>query len=155
MLRLSLHVCLIKLDSSMFLCTKDLLVIAFLQFSQSMQWLLSLCFKNNRTVKNNLIKNSPQCHEGCIYTVPCKDCNRFYIGQTGKTLEQRKKKHKYSVRAGQESNALFVHVRDSSHCIDWENCKKVITSKSFVERNILESSLIKHTILTLVKDFLN
>ncbi len=97
------------------------------------------------TVKNKLIKNSPQCNEGCIYTVPCKDCNRFYIGQTGETLEQRKKQHKYSVRTGQESNALFVHVRDSSYCIDWENCKKVIISKSFVERNILESILIKHT----------
>ncbi len=83
--------------------------------------------------------------------MPCKDCNRFYIGQTGKTLEQRKKQYKYSVRAGQESNALFVHVRDTNHCIDRENCKKVIRSKSFVERNVLESSLIKHT----CKDNLN
>ncbi len=110
-----------------------------------------MCFKNNCTVKNKLIKNSTQCNEGCIYTVPCKNCNRFYIRQTGKTLEQRKKQHKYSVRAGQESNALFVNVRDTNHCIDWENCKKVIISKSFVERNILESSLIKHT----CKDNLN
>ncbi len=87
---------------------------------------VNVCFKDNCTVKNKLIKNSPQCNEGCIYTVPCKNCNRFYIGQTFKTLEQRKKQHKYSVRGGQESNALFVQVRDTNHCIDWENCKKVM-----------------------------
>ncbi len=70
---------------------------------------MNVCFKNNCTVNNKLIKNSPQCNEEYICTVPCKDCNRFYIGQTGKTLEQRKKQHKYSVRTGQESIALFMH----------------------------------------------
>ncbi len=102
-------------------------------------------FKNNCTVNNKLIKNSPQYNEGYIYTIFCKNCNRFYIGQTGKTLEQRKKQHKYSGRTGQQSNALFIHVRATNHSIDWENCKKVKTSKSSVERNIIESSLIKHT----------
>ncbi len=91
------------------------------------------------------MKNYPQCNEGCMYTVPCENWNRFYIRQTGKTVEQRKQQHKYSVRTRQESNALFVHVRDTNNSIDWENCKKVITSKFLVERNILESSLIKHT----------
>ncbi len=88
---------------------------------------------------------SPQCNEGCIYTVPCKNCNRFYIGQAGKTLVQRKKQYKYSVRTRQESNALFMHVRDTNHSTDGENCKKVKTSKSLVERNVIKSSLIKHT----------
>ncbi len=78
---------------------------------------VSVCFKNNCTV-NKLIKNSPQFNEGCLYTLPCKNCNRFYIGQTGKTLEQRNKEHKYSVRTGQQSNALFIHVRDTNHSID-------------------------------------
>ena len=35
--------------------------------------------------------------------------------------ETRLKQHKYSVRTGQESNALFVHLRDTKHCIDWDN----------------------------------
>ncbi len=58
---------------------------------------VNVCFKNNCTVNDKLIKNSPQCNEGCTYTVPCKNCNWLYIGQTGKTLEQRKKQHKCSV----------------------------------------------------------
>ena len=106
---------------------------------------INVIFKNNFTVKNELIRNSPQCNEGCIYTIPCKNCNMFYIGQTSKSLEQRKKQHRYSVRTGQGSNALFIHVRDSNHTIDWENCKVLRTSKSFAERNIIESCIIKHT----------
>ncbi len=85
-----------------------------------------------------LIKNSPQCNEGCIYAVPCKSSNRFYIRQTSKTLEKGKKLHKYSVRTGQQSHALFMHVRDTNYSIDWENCKRVKTNKPSVERNIIE-----------------
>ncbi len=72
-------------------------------------------------VYNKLIKNSTQCNEGCIYTVPCKNCNRFSIGQACKILEQRKNQHKYSVRTGQQSNALLIHIRDINDSIDLEN----------------------------------
>ena len=43
------------------------------------------------------------------------------------------------------SNGIFVHVRDSGHVIDWSNTKKIVNSNSVVERNIIESSLIKHS----------
>ncbi len=69
----------------------------------------------------------------------------FYIGQTGNTLEQRNKQHKCSVRTGQQYDALFIHVIDTNHSNDLDNCKKVNTSKSSEERNIMQSSLIKHT----------
>ncbi len=81
-------------------------------------------FKNNCTVNNKLIKNSSQCNERRIYTVPSKNCNRCYIGQTGKTLQQRKKQHKYSVRTGQQSNWLFMRVKATNHSIDWKIVRK-------------------------------
>ena len=43
--------------------------------------------------------------------------DRFYVGQTGKNLEKRTKKHKYSVRTGQESSTVFCHARDKNHVI--------------------------------------
>ncbi len=114
---------------------------------------VNVCFKNNCTVNNKLIKNSHQCNEGCIYTVLLKNYNRLYIGQTGKTLEQGRNNTSTlleHVRTGQQSHALFIHVRDTNYSTDWENCKKLKTSKSSVERNIIEwniieSSLINHT----------
>lgn len=131
-------------------CTKNLLVLPyhnnFVELPSVLKNLnINVAFKNTNTVKNLLIKNSPDCSEGCVYTIPCKYCNKYYIGQTGKNLENRKKQHMYSIRTGQESNALFIHVRDSNHSIDWTNSRKIVTNKSYIDRNIIESSLIKHT----------
>ena len=67
----------------------------------------------------------------------------YHIGQTGKDLSVRIKQHKYSVRTGQTSNALFVHLRDYNHPIDWDNAAPIISCDSFVNRNIIESSIIK------------
>ncbi|TOF85493.1 hypothetical protein CGJ15_25905, partial [Vibrio parahaemolyticus] len=77
-----------------------------------------------------MIKNSPQNADGCVYKIPCKICDKVYYGQTGKNLELRLKQHKYSIRTGQDSNALFIHVRDFNHPIDFQKAEKVVSSKS-------------------------
>ena len=83
--------------------------------------------------------------DGCIYKIPCKECNKCYIGQTGKSLALRVKQHKYSVRTGQESNALFIHLRDMNHCIDWPQATSIFPCNDIAKRNIIESSMIKHS----------
>lgn len=105
---------------------------------------VNVVFKTNTTVKNLLIKNSPKDSIGCVYKIPCKHCDKYYVGQTGKDLNVRVKQHKYSVRYGQESNALFLHVRDYDHNIDWDNSSKIVSCQSFISRNVIESSVIKH-----------
>ena len=45
---------------------------------------INIVFKTTDTVKNLLIKNSPCNKAGCVYSIPCKHCNRIYIGQSGK-----------------------------------------------------------------------
>ena len=51
-----------------------------------------LYLKMKITVKNQLIKNSNADEpKGRIYKIPCSNCNLFYVGQTGKELEKRKK----------------------------------------------------------------
>lgn len=129
---------------------KDVIVLPFCgRFSQIPRhlkpWNINVAFSNSCNVKKMLVKNSPNNSNGCVYKIPCKDCNSFYLGQTGKDLETRLKQHKYSVRTGQESNALFIHSRDNNHCIDWSNASSVVSCNLFVNRNIIESALIKHT----------
>ena len=104
---------------------------------------INVAFRNDNTVKSSIIKNGPSNKIGCIYKVPCKMCNKAYIGQTGKTLDTRLKQHRYSVRSAQETNALFIHLRDAGHPIDWTNATNVLQNSSVIERNIIESSLIK------------
>ena len=89
-----------------------------------------------------LIQNSPDENKGCVYSIPCNRCDQFYIGQTGKFLEKRLEQHKQSVRYGQENNAVFCHVRDFNHSINWQETKKIGSSNNILEQNIIESRFI-------------
>ena len=103
-----------------------------------------IIFKNSKTIKNLLIKNSPVSEfNGCVHKIPCNNCDRFYVGQTGKHLEKRIKQHKYSVRSGQESSAIFCHVRDKNHIIDFANTRIIMKCMDYHDRNIIESAIIK------------
>ncbi|KAF7676601.1 hypothetical protein TCON_2684, partial [Astathelohania contejeani] len=73
------------------------------------------------------------------------DCDSYYIGQTSKDLKFRISQHKYSVRSGQISNALFIHLSEKSHQIDWDGSSSITNCKSILDRNIIESALIQIT----------
>ncbi len=45
---------------------------------------VNVIFRNNSNVKHMLVKNSPNNARGCVYKIPCKDCDNCYIGQKGK-----------------------------------------------------------------------
>ena len=105
---------------------------------------VNVAFKNNSTVRTTLIKNSPDNDIGSVYKVPCKACAKSYIGQTGKELNERLKQHKYSIKNGHENNALFLHLRDHNHQIDWNKAAPLVICKNSLDRNIIESSFIKH-----------
>ena len=104
---------------------------------------INVVFKTLGTIRNMLIKNSPRHISGCIYEIPCKQCNKRYIGQSGKSLEVRLKQHKYNVRTGNMQNALFIHMNDSNHGINWAMSKEIIFCKEIVKRNLIESCIIQ------------
>ena len=104
---------------------------------------VNVAFRNKNTIKNTIIRNCPKNKIGGIYQIPCKVCKKPYLGQTSKSLDVRIKQHKYSVRTAQESNALFIHVRDFGHPIDWDNATTLIYNNRLIERNVIESSFIK------------
>ena len=106
---------------------------------------INVVFKYEQTVKSSLIKNSPTTDSGCVYTIPCKNCDEVYVGQTGKTLKERLTQHKYSVRTGQQSSGVFNHVQKFSHPMKWEDAQEIFKSNSLVERLMVESVLIKTT----------
>ena len=130
--------------------TKNMLVLPYNENFKDIPRLLknfnvNVAFKNNHTIRNMLIKNSPDETKGCVYSIPCNRCDKFYIGQTGKFLEKRLEQHKKSVRYAQENNAVFCHVRDCNHSINWQESKKIAMSNNVLERNIIESSFIKES----------
>ena len=98
-------------------------------------------FSYNNTIDKQLIRNSPKYDEGIVYQIPCT-CKQFYIGQTGKKLEKRKKQHQYSIRRNENSNAINVHQRSCNQPILWEESRILLKKNDYLERCLLEIACI-------------
>ena len=103
----------------------------------------------NRTcnsIKKQLVHTKPKLLSdiNCgTYVVPCGGCDRVYVGETGRPLSVRVKEHRSNVRFARTNSAIYCHVRDTDHCINWDSAKLVFKSNSKPERLLIESSLIK------------
>ena len=66
-----------------------------------------------------------------VYKIPCKNCERVYVGETGRPLGVRIKEHRKEVDSiteiftGAEKTraAITRHVCNENHVIDWDKAK--------------------------------
>lgn len=56
-----------------------------------------------------------------VYKIPCKQCEKCYIGQTKQNLKQRITQHKSDSRIGKKSCALADHFQRMDHMFDYDN----------------------------------
>ena len=71
-----------------------------------------------------------------MYKIPCKDCEKAYVGQTGHSVDQRIKEHKRALASLDYSmSAVAEHAIKTDHNIGWE------------EFEILDSHLELHKML--------
>ena len=106
---------------------------------------INVVFRFTNTLKQILIKNSPENSLGCVYRIPCHDCNKSYIGQTGKGLLKRLEQHRSNVRDGQTSSGIFLHMNNSNHRINWQGAEVLLYCNNITNGNIIESAFIKNT----------
>ena len=88
--------------------------------------------------------NQDQMDKPGVYSVPCGDCDKFYVGETGLSLGVRLREHKDDVRLHRDSNAIFNHVSSTGHSVNWAGTKLIYNSENTYNRLVVESSLIKH-----------
>ena len=96
-----------------------------------------------------------------VYRIPCKMCNKSYIGETGRQLKTRIDEHKKDVNSissqtftrnkRKESqstihkSAITDHVATSNHIIDWEGVKIVDKESNRRRRHVREAIWIRRT----------
>ena len=84
---------------------------------------------------------SPEDSTGVVYQIPCRDCDKVYIGETGRKFGVRKTEHQqeaeslgkaYFTRAKkkeagltQNKSAISDHVAQENHTIEWKKSKIV------------------------------
>jgi len=102
-----------------------------------------LIFSYPNTLKSNLVRNSVNQSRGEVYKIPCRDCNKFYIGETGRNLKQRIKEHKTAIQSFNTNNGLAVHSINSGHTIDFCNSSVLAQCSDTIKRRVIESAYIQ------------
>ena len=68
--------------------------------------------------KSWFVRESCKQPPGVVYRIPCADCERAYVRQTGRTLRQRIKEHLKAVSTfNTDTSALVEHVLTEDHHI--------------------------------------
>ena len=81
------------------------------------------CFPSFWTLRQELVHPKDPVPElrrkGVVYAIPCDQCPRCYVGQTGRSLEQRLGEHHRALRKGDVlASAVAEHVFTSGHQIN-------------------------------------
>ena len=101
-------------------------------------------YKRNRTLESvfsKKFKNYSKKEGPCVYEIPCKNCPKKYIGQTGRMLAIRIKEHQQL----RENSALTSHVHTTGHQMDFENTRILFNENNTIKREILELISIKRS----------
>ena len=104
-----------------------------------------LVFKYNNKISNCLTSNSPPIPGG-VYKIPCKVCPKLYIGETGRTLQDRIGEHKSDIVKPERklSSGVVSHVWDTGHLFDFTKAEMLFNSNDLTKRHLVESAVIKH-----------
>ena len=104
-----------------------------------------LVFSYPNKLKNQLIHNKPQFNtQSGVYRVDCIDCNKFYIGETGRCLSTRMREHKNDFVKHNLNNAMYVHAINNNHSFDFNNSSLIVPCDDLQDRKLLESAFIRH-----------
>ena len=77
---------------------------------------------------------------GAIYSIPCKDCDKSYIGETKRKFSTRLKEHQKAVEhKHSKKSALAEHCLRFGHTVSWDASKILRTSANWRNRRILEA----------------
>ena len=99
--------------------------------------------KTTNTIKSELCKlkdrtaDEDKCN--CVYKINCGDCNKFYLGETGRSVSKRVYEHKYNVTCKNVNSQIFQHVIENNHRIDFSNVSIIHQNSNWKQRKFIES----------------
>jgi len=78
--------------------------------------------------------------QAVVHSIPCRDRNKRYIGETKRSLETRQKEHKADIKNKRfDKSAFTLHTFDLNHRIDWDNSKVLEFESNYNTRRFIES----------------
>ena len=105
---------------------------------------VKVSFRPNVTLRQLLVRPKDRIPESAatavVYQMPCASCPATYVGQTGRCLDQRLRRHRRAVESADfTSSALAEHAWSCHHPMDWDNTRILDHQHHLHQRLILES----------------
>jgi DNA-binding sugar fermentation-stimulating protein len=76
-----------------------------------------------------------------VYSIPCSDCNKVYIGETGRMRETRMNEHRAKIRSLASDSKLVEHIQQYKHKFDFSKVETLAVETGWRKRVIKESIL--------------
>ena len=79
-----------------------------------------------------------------MYNIPCKGCDRSYIGETTRPIKERITEHRRDVRLRRTDNsAVAEHAWDNQHQPDWDGVQCLSQERHWYTRRVKEAINIR------------
>ena len=95
-----------------------------------------------RTLRSVLVKKRPAPSEvfGVVYRIMCSDCSWSYVGETGRSLQERQKEHARAIRDMDVGRSEIVkHMMETGHRVDPQTAS-VIDRESDWRRRVVKEA---------------
>jgi hypothetical protein len=88
-----------------------------------------IIFKKHKTIGQQFrdkMKGQNSKKIGVVYCIDCKDCEKIYVGQTGKDIQTRMQQHEEKCRSSEEqSSSILKHSRLMNHRFNFDEPSKM------------------------------
>jgi hypothetical protein len=81
-----------------------------------------------------------------VYSIPCENCDKVYIGETRRMKGTRMKEHQANIRSLSLKSKLVEHILEHKHRFDFSNTKTLALESDWRRRIIKESILTNRTL---------
>jgi hypothetical protein len=112
---------------------------------------VQFAFKKHISIKSIFLpilkgKDEKKKEKNLVYSIPCKGCEKTYIGETGRMKGTRMKEHKAKIRTLASDSKIVEHILNHKHDFDFENVKTLAHESDWRRRVIKESILTNRTL---------
>ena len=97
-------------------------------------------------------KDEEKPKKNLVYSIPCSDCEKIYIGETSRKRDTRINEHKAKIRTLSSDSKLVEHILQHKHKFDFSNTKTLARETDWRKRVIKESILTNRTLGNAIND---
>ncbi|CAF2131168.1 unnamed protein product, partial [Rotaria magnacalcarata] len=107
---------------------------------------LNIAYKKQGTLKQNFLptqkgRDESKSNKELIYHIPCQNCEKIYIGETGRSRETRITEHLKAIKKKDTNSEIVKHILNTNHTMNF-NKTTALAKETNWKRRIIKESLL-------------